>query len=143
MALCHRLIFCALDIGAIEINNNKSVVLLPREEVQDGIKWEYEIKTHDTKVWHVTEFSAQELDSSSYGHFHSDDTYVVRWHYSIHQIGKTNNYHLSAYFIMKIKLQDNYDNNYDNNKSLESLNRIGTLRQFEILRDYFYLGLKV
>ena len=96
------------------IGNNRPLVFPPREEVQDGIKWEYEIRTHETKVWHVTEFNAQELDSSSYGHFHSDDTYVVRWRYSIHQLGKKNNSYVS-----KICDKSRMDNIYNNsNKTL-------------------------
>lgn len=41
-----------------------------------------------SQVWHITEYEHRALPESSYGQFHSGDTYVVRWLYTVTQTGR-------------------------------------------------------
>lgn len=43
----------------------------------------YEISTLGVTMWHIQEYEHTELPKSSVGQFHSGDSYVVRWQYSI------------------------------------------------------------
>ncbi|CAM1309576.1 SVIL (predicted) [Pycnogonum litorale] len=49
----------------------------------------YEIETRSIKVWHVQEHGTNEVSGSSYGHFYSSDTYVIRWFYTVVQTGRS------------------------------------------------------
>ncbi|KAL1421896.1 hypothetical protein MTO96_022608 [Rhipicephalus appendiculatus] len=53
---------------------------------------QYYINTMAIKVWHIMEYEHKTLPESSYGQFHSGDTYVVRWQYTVSQTGR----HLSG-----------------------------------------------
>lgn len=55
----------------------------------DGIKWEQEMSTSELDVWHVSESNHSKLSTSSFGQFHSGDTYVIRWKYNINQISQS------------------------------------------------------
>lgn len=48
----------------------------------------YEVTTKSVNVWHIEEFSSSELPEDSRGQFYSDDSYVVRWIYSITVTGE-------------------------------------------------------
>ncbi|XP_064474820.1 supervillin-like isoform X2 [Ornithodoros turicata] len=48
----------------------------------------YEIATLGVKVWHTTEYEHRALPKTSYGQFHSGDTYVIRWQYMVTQTGR-------------------------------------------------------
>jgi len=48
----------------------------------------YTITTLDVNVWRISEFAKTAIDSDSLGHFYSTETYVVRWHYSVMQVGR-------------------------------------------------------
>ncbi|KAL1451981.1 hypothetical protein WDU94_006302 [Cyamophila willieti] len=47
-----------------------------------------EVKTLDTKVWHIEEFETTALPSSSHGQFFSGDSFIIRWHYSVTITGR-------------------------------------------------------
>ncbi|KAG0413005.1 hypothetical protein HPB47_009851 [Ixodes persulcatus] len=49
---------------------------------------QYTISTLGLRVWHITEYEHRALPESSYGQFHSGDTYVVRWLYTVTQTGR-------------------------------------------------------
>lgn len=49
----------------------------------------FRITTISTKMWHISEYSYKALPEESWGQFHDCDTYVVRWHYMISNIGRT------------------------------------------------------
>jgi supervillin len=40
------------------------------------------------KAWNISEFSKCESDKTLLGHFYSEETYVIRWQYSVTQIGR-------------------------------------------------------
>lgn len=48
----------------------------------------YEISTVSVRVWHIQEFESTELPEESVSQFHSGDSYVVRWLYSITVTGR-------------------------------------------------------
>lgn len=48
----------------------------------------FEIETRGVQIWHVQEFGTEKVCEESWGQFHSGDTYVVRWHYTVIQTGK-------------------------------------------------------
>ena len=43
----------------------------------------HNVQTISIDIWHVTETDRDELPKSSYGQFHSDDVYIVRWRYKL------------------------------------------------------------
>ena len=43
----------------------------------------YDIRTVSLNVWHVSDNERRELQKSSYGQFHSDDVYIIRWRYKL------------------------------------------------------------
>uniref|UniRef100_A0A8D8YEG1 Supervillin n=1 Tax=Cacopsylla melanoneura TaxID=428564 RepID=A0A8D8YEG1_9HEMI len=47
-----------------------------------------EIRTLDTKVWHIEEFETTALPQPSHGQFFSGDSYIIRWHYSVTITGR-------------------------------------------------------
>ncbi|XP_021928560.1 uncharacterized protein LOC110834074 isoform X3 [Zootermopsis nevadensis] len=48
----------------------------------------YEITTLGVSVWHILEYEHTQLPESSVGQFHSGDSYVVRWLYTITVTGR-------------------------------------------------------
>ncbi|XP_026814531.1 supervillin isoform X1 [Rhopalosiphum maidis] len=44
---------------------------------------EFVINTIGVTVWHVREFDSTELELKSTGHFHSGDSYIIRWTYNV------------------------------------------------------------
>lgn len=51
-------------------------------------------------VWHVSEVERYELSNSSYGQFHSDDVYIIRWRYKLVASGNTyDNYRFYRFFF--------------------------------------------
>ncbi|KAK7873808.1 hypothetical protein R5R35_005791 [Gryllus longicercus] len=48
----------------------------------------YEISTIGVSVWHIQEYESSQLPSISVGQFHSEDSYVVRWQYSVTVTGR-------------------------------------------------------
>ncbi|XP_069701361.1 uncharacterized protein [Periplaneta americana] len=48
----------------------------------------YEITTLGVSVWHILEYEHAELPETSIGQFHSGDSYVVRWLYTITVTGR-------------------------------------------------------
>lgn len=47
-----------------------------------------EIATKDVTVWHISEYDYSKISSDSMGQFHMEDSYVVRWHYTITVTGE-------------------------------------------------------
>ena len=47
-----------------------------------------EISTREVTVWHINEYEYSEVPSKSVGQFHEEDSYVIRWHYTITITGK-------------------------------------------------------
>ncbi|CAF5083736.1 unnamed protein product, partial [Rotaria magnacalcarata] len=43
----------------------------------------HDIQTISLNVWHVSENERYEVSKSSYGQFHSDDVYIIRWRYKL------------------------------------------------------------
>lgn len=43
----------------------------------------HQVQTLSVNIWHVSDNDRMELPKSSYGQFHSDDVYVVRWRYKL------------------------------------------------------------
>lgn len=56
-------------------------------EMYEGLRREFEILTLGIDVWHILEYEHFKLDPPSHGHFHEEDTYVIRWHYMVTQAG--------------------------------------------------------
>ncbi|XP_014471011.1 PREDICTED: supervillin-like isoform X2 [Dinoponera quadriceps] len=52
------------------------------------LKKEYVVTTTSVMVWHIDEFSHTLLDGSSIGQFHSGDSYIVQWTYSVTITGR-------------------------------------------------------
>jgi supervillin len=48
----------------------------------------YEVTTLGVSAWHILEYEHSELPESSVGQFHSADSYVVRWLYTITVTGE-------------------------------------------------------
>ncbi|XP_022243845.1 supervillin-like isoform X3 [Limulus polyphemus] len=48
----------------------------------------FEITTNCVKVWHILEYKHSPMPLGSYGQFHSGDTYVVRWQYTVKNTGR-------------------------------------------------------
>jgi len=71
-----------------------------REEVQSGIRREFDIVTQGIEVWHVMEYDHYRLDTASQGQFHEGDTYVIRWHYTMTQIGRRDTSALVVFWAM-------------------------------------------
>ncbi|XP_025422074.1 supervillin isoform X2 [Sipha flava] len=44
---------------------------------------EFVINTISVTVWHVQEFDSTEMGPKSVGHFHSGDSYIIRWMYNV------------------------------------------------------------
>ena len=43
----------------------------------------HDVQTMTLNVWHVSENERHELPEASYGQFHSDDVYIIRWRYKL------------------------------------------------------------
>lgn len=43
----------------------------------------HDVQTISLNVWHVYENERHEIAQSSYGQFHSDDVYIIRWRYKL------------------------------------------------------------
>ncbi len=43
----------------------------------------HDVQTISIDVWHVSENERHEVSESSYGQFHSDDVYIIRWRYKL------------------------------------------------------------
>ncbi|CAF3541406.1 unnamed protein product [Adineta steineri] len=43
----------------------------------------HDVQTISLNLWHVSENERHELDNSSYGQFHTDDVYIIRWRYKL------------------------------------------------------------
>ena len=43
----------------------------------------HDVQTISLNVWHVSDNERYELSKSSYGQFHSDDVYIIRWRYKL------------------------------------------------------------
>ena len=43
----------------------------------------HDVQTISLNVWHVSENERHELSKSSFGQFHSDDVYIIRWRYKL------------------------------------------------------------
>lgn len=48
----------------------------------------FEISTTSVTVWHIQEFESTELTGSSVGQFHSGDSFVIRWSYTVTVTGR-------------------------------------------------------
>ncbi|CAG7834921.1 unnamed protein product [Allacma fusca] len=48
----------------------------------------FTITTLDVKAWNISEFSKSEVDETSLGQFYSEETSVIRWQFSVSQIGR-------------------------------------------------------
>jgi len=57
-------------------------------------------------VWHILEYEYTELPESSVGHFHSGDSYVVRWLYTITVTGELRcvSYFINSFIYISIPL---------------------------------------
>lgn len=49
----------------------------------------FRISTISLKIWHISEYGYKLLPEESWGQFHNNDTYVVRWQYMISNTGRT------------------------------------------------------
>ena len=67
----------------------RTVVFPCRIDSHEGLRREYEVLTLSIVVWHVAEYEHYRVAEESFGQFHEGDTYVVRWHYTISQVGKS------------------------------------------------------
>ncbi len=59
-----------------------------RHEDMEGFIREVDILTLGVSVWHVLEYDHYKMPDDSYGQFHEEDTYVVRWQYMIANAGQ-------------------------------------------------------
>lgn len=49
----------------------------------DGITRRFWVESIDVCMWHMSEFSRVQLQPSSLGQFHEENTYVIRWSYTV------------------------------------------------------------
>lgn len=68
---------------------------------------EFVINTMSVTVWHVQEFDSTELNSKSLGHFHSGDSYIIRWIYNVSIQGINYWYTFMYYSIIIVYIYDN------------------------------------
>ena len=43
----------------------------------------HDVQTISLNVWHVSDNERHEVNKSSYGQFHTDDVYIIRWRYKL------------------------------------------------------------
>ena len=73
--------FVLLTLFSPSKNNTEHRLISPR---YDPVEMRgHNVQTIAIDVWHVTETERSELSKSSYGQFHSDDVYIIRWRYKL------------------------------------------------------------
>ena len=72
------------------IRENPVNIILEQTSLGRGKYWYdpvdhrgHHIQTLTVNVWHISDNERSELPRTSYGQFHSDDVYVVRWRYKL------------------------------------------------------------
>ncbi|CAF1286362.1 unnamed protein product, partial [Rotaria sordida] len=79
------------DVDKMLIKQDNPVnMVLEQANLGRGKHWydPIELRGHDVQtislmVWHVSDNERYELSKSSYGQFHSDDVYIIRWRYKL------------------------------------------------------------
>ena len=67
------------------VNNENAVrLLIPFAFRYDPVELRgHDVQTIALNVWHGSENDRHELPEASYGQFHSDDVYIIRWRYKL------------------------------------------------------------